>query len=159
VKAHRQSIFIVLAFCRVFSVPHSIFLVFFFSLIILSNVNLIITNKNSHLLEPASVLVIDEVILEFRVDICETIFPHECRRSGLNDGTIRKWRVDVTDESRLIFSPPDMMIMIDCSFLFLFLQTSTITKPFGIIIKHVQLYAHCCIFFCMSCEYKMNRRV
>jgi len=87
-KAHTQSIFIVLAFVGLF-----LFLALFFSfffLIILSNINLILKKENSHLVEPALVIVIDEVILGFRGDMCETIFPHECRRSGLNDGTIRK---------------------------------------------------------------------
>lgn len=41
------------------------------------------------------VIVIDEVILELRrVDWGETTSPHECRRSGLNDGTMRKCRID-----------------------------------------------------------------
>jgi hypothetical protein len=87
-KAHTQSIFIVLAFVGLF-----LFLALFFSfffLIILSNINLILKKENSHLVEPALVIVIDEVILGFRGDMCETTFPHECRRSGLNDGTIRK---------------------------------------------------------------------
>ena len=43
-----------------------------------------------------------------RVDKCETRFPHECRRSGLNDGTIRKRRF-VDGDSRLISSPNGMM--------------------------------------------------
>jgi hypothetical protein len=41
-------------------------------------------------MESVLVIVIDEVILGFATEIFEIIFPHECRRSGLNDGTIRK---------------------------------------------------------------------
>jgi hypothetical protein len=51
--------------------------------------------------------------------VCEATFSHECRRSGLNDGTIRKLRV-TDDEYRLIFSPNGMLIMIDLYSIFLF---------------------------------------
>jgi hypothetical protein len=56
----------------------------------------------------------DEVILGFWGDIFGITFPHECRRSGLYDGTIRKCRVnDDGGEIWLIFSPTDMIIIFD----------------------------------------------
>ncbi len=40
------------------------------------------------------VIIIDDVAALFRCDGLDTTFPHECRRSGLNEGTIRKCRLD-----------------------------------------------------------------
>lgn len=53
-----------------------------------------VMKKNSHLpVESALVvIVIDDVATVVRGDECKTTFPHECRRSGLNEGTMRKWR-------------------------------------------------------------------
>ena len=50
--------------------------------------------NNSHLpVESAlAVIVIDDVATVVRGDECKRTFPHECRRSGLNEGTMRKWR-------------------------------------------------------------------
>jgi len=44
------------------------------------------------------VIVIADVVTLFRYAGCGTTFPHECRRSGLNKGTIRKWRLDDDDD-------------------------------------------------------------
>ena len=55
-------------------------------------------------------MVISDVITFFG---CDTTFPHECRRSGLNEGTMRKFRLveDAVDEgtSRSRFVSNDMM--------------------------------------------------
>jgi hypothetical protein len=40
------------------------------------------------------IIVIDDVATLFRCVECDSTFPHECRRSGLNEGTIRKCRLD-----------------------------------------------------------------
>jgi hypothetical protein len=56
---------------------------------------LYVINKTSHLLleSTCAVIVINEAATLFRCDECDTTLPHECRRSGLNDGTIRKCRL------------------------------------------------------------------
>lgn len=43
-------------------------------------------------------MVIDDVVMLFRGDGCKMTFPHECRRSGLNEGTIRKLRRIAEDD-------------------------------------------------------------
>ncbi len=60
-------------------------------------------------------IVIAEVAIWFRGDWCGTRFPQECRRSGLNEGTIRKWRLGEADDvdegdSLSISVSNDMMI-------------------------------------------------
>ena len=77
---------------------------------------LYVTKKNSHLLMLSAlvVIVIDDVITLFRCVGCDIAFPQECRRSGLNEGTIRKCRLDDDDvdkdDSWSISASNDMMI-------------------------------------------------
>ncbi len=84
---------------------------------------LYIINKTSHLVTESVfvIIVIADVLTVFRCDECDTTFPHECRRSGLNDGTIRKWRLDDDDadggDSWSI--PPSNDMIIDFFVLFL----------------------------------------
>ncbi len=39
-------------------------------------------------------IIRDDVATLAFCDGFNTTFPHECRRSGLNEGIIRKWRLD-----------------------------------------------------------------
>ena len=56
----------------------------------------ILEGQTSHLMTESAlvVIVIADVATWFRFDECDITFPHECRRSGLNEGTIRKCRLD-----------------------------------------------------------------
>ena len=68
--------------------------------------------KISHLFVSGVFIAIDELIGVSFGEIFETVFPHECRRSGLKVGTIRKWRLDIVDdvvkESRCVRSRTDI---------------------------------------------------
>lgn len=137
--------------CRFVFVSRSISVADFFFLIRLSNNNLTIAKNYSHRMESALVIFMNEFTSEFRADIWETTLAHECRRSGLNDGTIRKWRADEDADAKswLIFSPNDITIMIDYALSFS-LSRITIINGFRIIIKHVQFCAHSCsLFVCL----------
>ena len=67
----------------------------------------------SYLIESVWVMAMEELtLLGLRGDKCETVLPQECRRSGLNEGTMRKWRWDDIEEDNEEFrwsrSPRDM---------------------------------------------------
>lgn len=102
--------------------------------------------KNPHLpIESVVVvIVITDVAAGFRSDGHVSTLPHECRRSGLNEGTMRKWRLgdDDVDEngSWSIWASND--IMIHCStFLISSMQISWDLKRMTMI-KHIQSQKH-----------------
>ena len=83
------------------------------------------------------------VTVHFRDDEYGTTLPQECRRSGLNDGTMRKCRAEDIDEPSSLSSSADMS-----SDVLLLVRdeankdrSTTTTKNNS---AHVLLYMHCC---------------
>jgi hypothetical protein len=126
---------------------------------------LYVKSKNSHLLIGSALVVITivDVATSFRCDGWDITLPHECRRSGLNEGTIRKWRLGDNadgDGSWSISASNDMVI----DFLSLFYidesehetlgnnQTRTASHIYTRILLSLQDQLH----FFVSCEYKVD---